>query len=52
MKRKMSEYDELKELKSINKMWTIIKVDLKNLEFLKNEFKKVGEDVKIYSPKL
>lgn len=34
-------------------MWTIIKVDLKNLEFLKNEFKKkVGEDVKIYSPKL
>ena len=21
-------------------MWTIIKVDLKNLEFLKNEFKK------------
>ena len=26
-------------------MWTIIKVDLKILEFLKNEFKKVGEDV-------
>ena len=37
---KMSEYDELKKTKSINKMWTIIKVDLKNLEFLKNEFKK------------
>ena len=34
-------------------MWTIIKVDLKNLEHLKNEFKKkIGEDVKIYSPKL
>ncbi len=33
-------------------MWTVIKVDLKNLEFLKNEFrKKVGQDVKIYSPK-
>lgn len=34
-------------------MWTIIKADLKNLEFLKNEFrKKIGNDVKIYSPKL
>ena len=33
-------------------MWTVIKVDLKNLEYLKNEFrKKVGKDVKIYSPK-
>ena len=33
-------------------MWTIIKVDLKNLEFLKKELKKkIGNDVKIYSPK-
>ena len=33
-------------------MWTIIKVDLKNLELLKKEFKKkIGNDVKIYSPK-
>ena len=33
-------------------MWTIIKVDLKNLEFLKNEFKKSRRGCKIYSPKL
>jgi len=34
-------------------MWTIIKVDRKNLEFLKEEFKKkLGKNVIIYSPKL
>tara|TARA_X000000368_G_scaffold413481_1_gene401613 strand:- start:713 stop:1210 length:498 start_codon:yes stop_codon:yes gene_type:complete len=34
-------------------MWTIIKFDRKNLEFLKKDFKKkLGSDVTIYSPKL
>ncbi len=34
-------------------MWTIIKFDSKNLEFLKKDFKKkLGKDVAIYSPKL
>lgn len=33
-------------------MWTIIKIDRKNLNLLKNSFKKnLGEDFKIYSPK-
>ena len=34
-------------------MWTIIKADQKNLSILKKEFEnKIGEGVKIYSPKL
>jgi len=34
-------------------MWTIIKIDKKNLEFLKKDFKeKIGEDFRIYIPKL
>jgi|TARA_B100001094_G_C17821879_1_gene618913 hypothetical protein len=34
-------------------MWTIIKVDKKNLSFLKNELKnKIGNESIIYSPKL
>mgnify|MGYP001313076202 CR=1 FL=1 len=34
-------------------MWTIIKFDKKNLEFLKKDFKeKLGEGFSIYSPKL
>ena len=33
-------------------MWTIIKFDKKNIEFLKKEFKKrLGEDTIIYTPK-
>ena len=37
----------------INKMWTIIKFDKKNLELLKKDFKKkLGEDITIYSPKI
>jgi len=33
-------------------MWTIIKIEKKNLNLLKNSFKKIlGEDLKIYSPK-
>ena len=34
-------------------MWTIIKIDKKNLEFFKKDFKeKIGEDFSIYIPKL
>jgi len=34
-------------------MWTIIKFDKKNLEFLKKDFKeKLGEGLTVYSPKL
>ena len=34
-------------------MWIIVKFDKKNLEFLKNDFKKkLGEDFTIYNPKL
>ena len=34
-------------------MWTIIKFDKSNLEFLKKDFKeKIGNDIKIYSPRL
>tara|TARA_B100000965_G_scaffold390175_1_gene396717 strand:+ start:450 stop:947 length:498 start_codon:yes stop_codon:yes gene_type:complete len=34
-------------------MWTVLKIDKKNLSLLKNEFtKKLGKDVKFYIPKL
>ena len=34
-------------------MWTVLKIDKKNLAFLKNDFfKKLGKDVKFYMPKL
>ena len=33
-------------------MWAIIKIDKKNLSYLKHSFKnKLGDDLKIYSPK-
>lgn len=34
-------------------MWIVLKIDKKNLNFLKSEFKtKLGEDIKFYMPKL
>ena len=56
MKRKMREYDELKaelEKNRLNfEMWAIVKIDKKNLNYLKYSFKsKLGDDLKIYSPK-
>ena len=34
-------------------MWTVLKIDNKNLSILKNDFtKKLGEDVKFYIPKI
>ena len=34
-------------------MWAVLKIDKKNLELLKNEFKKkLGDDVQFYTPKL
>ena len=34
-------------------MWTVLKIDKKNLSLLKNDFtKKLGKDVKFYIPKL
>ena len=34
-------------------MWAVLKIDKKNLAFLKNDFfKKLGKDVKFYIPKL
>ena len=33
-------------------MWAIVKIDKKNLNYLKHSFKsKLGDDLKIYSPK-
>ena len=32
-------------------MWTIIKIDKKKIDFLKNDFRKIlGKDIEIYSP--
>ena len=34
-------------------MWTIMKIDRKRISFLKKDFsKKLGENFKIYSPKI
>ena len=42
-----------RNLKKIDSMWAIIKFDKKNFEFLKKNFKKkLGEDIKIYAPKI
>ena len=42
-----------RNLKKIDSMWAIIKFDKKNFEFLKKDFKKkLGEDIKIYAPKI
>ncbi len=40
-------------LREIKKMWTIIKIDRKKKELLKEDFnKKLGKNIVIYSPKL
>ena len=33
-------------------MWAIIKVDSKNINILSNELRKLGSNLKIYSPKI
>ena len=50
----MKEYDELKEsLKISKKMWTVIKFNKSNLEFLKKDLsRQLGKDLKIYFPRI
>ena len=57
MKKKMKEYDELKnelkEKESQKQMWSVIKFDKKSFHLLKNDLKKkIGEDCIFYRPKV
>ena len=52
MKRKMKEYDELKQELRKKLMWAVIKFDKKKFSLLKNDLsKKLGNDLKLYVPK-